>query len=210
MPPTHVFQSLPYGEFLRVRRNYSTLSSFNHFSDIILEAFIRWGYDRYSLLTAQEQARDVDRSSLLEPKANLHVSHRTDTSNLNSPTDQFFFILDHHQKKNPPVSQTKLDHPRDVKHYQWPISIGSNLWSQKKSTTTWFTGTFQYTTKTHLWQKGQIQKCLLHSTLQILCQHWHLRADQIEKTRTRFPHQNPGLLPWAIYNTQLEIPTICM
>ena len=32
--PTLVFQSLPYGEFLRVRRNCSTLSSFNHFSDI--------------------------------------------------------------------------------------------------------------------------------------------------------------------------------
>ena len=38
--PTHVFQSLPYGEFLRVRRNCSTLSSFNHFSDIILEAIL--------------------------------------------------------------------------------------------------------------------------------------------------------------------------
>ena len=89
--PIIVFQSLPYGEFLRVCRNCSKRSSFNHFSDIILEAFIRQGYERDFLLRAQEQARDVDRSSMLEPYANLQVSHRTDTSNLNSPSE-------HHKK----------------------------------------------------------------------------------------------------------------
>ena len=61
--------------------------------------------------------------------------------------------------------------------YQSDLTCGA----RKKSTTTWLPGTFQYTTKTHLGQKGRIQKCLPHSTLQILCQHRHLRADQIEK-----------------------------
>ena len=102
--PTHVFQALPYGEFLRVRRNCSTISSFNRFSDIILEAFVQRGYDRVSLLRAQEQARSVERHSLLEPYANLQVSHRTDADNLNGPPDQFFFILEHH-RSNPKIHQ---------------------------------------------------------------------------------------------------------
>ena len=44
--PTHIFQALPYGEFLRVCRNCSTFGSFDHFTEIILEAFILRGYNR--------------------------------------------------------------------------------------------------------------------------------------------------------------------
>ena len=102
--PTHVFQALPYGEFLRVCRNCSTLDSFDHFSDIILEAFIQRGYDRASLLRAQAQARGVDRPSLLAHYADLQTSQRTDNDNSNCTSDQFFFILEHHLK-NPKIHQ---------------------------------------------------------------------------------------------------------
>ena len=102
--PTHVFQALPYGEFLRVRRNCSTLDSFDHFSDIILEAFIQRGYERASLLRAQAQARGVDRPSLLAHYADLQTSQRTDNDYPNNTSDQFFFILEHHQK-NPKIHQ---------------------------------------------------------------------------------------------------------
>ena len=102
--PTHVFQALPYREFLRVRKNCSTLDSFDHFSDIILEAFTQRGNDSASLLRAQSQARGVDRPSLLAHYANLEASHRTDSNNLSYTSDQFFFVLEHHPK-NPKIHQ---------------------------------------------------------------------------------------------------------
>ena len=55
--PTHVFQSLPHGEFLRVCRNCTHLNTFNHNAEIIFQAFIKQGYDRASLIRAQYQAR---------------------------------------------------------------------------------------------------------------------------------------------------------
>ena len=124
--PTIVFQSLPYGEFLRVCRNCSIPSSFNPFSNVILEAFIPRGCDRVSLLRAQEQVCSIERSSLLDSYANPHVSHRTDT-NLNSPSDQFFFTLYTINTPNPPVSQTKLEHLGHVAHHRWLISTRTNL-----------------------------------------------------------------------------------
>ena len=124
--PTHIFQALPYGEFIRVRRKCSTLSSFDHFSDIILEAFIRQGYNRDSLLRAREQARGTDRSSLLESYANLQVPHGTDANDLNSHPDQFFFILEHHKENN------KIRH---LLRQNWPIlgtsDITSDLYQSK-------------------------------------------------------------------------------
>ena len=97
--PPHVFTSLPFGEFLRVKRNCSTLESFDHFSEIILEAFIHHGYDRASLDRARQQARIKDRSSLLETYANLQASNETDPD---SSTKNFYLILQHH------VENTKI------------------------------------------------------------------------------------------------------
>ena len=73
--PPHVFQSLSYGEFLRVRRNCSNLEFFDRFPETLLEAFIQRGYDRAFLNIAREQARAIDRPSLLDSYANLQASN---------------------------------------------------------------------------------------------------------------------------------------
>ena len=66
--PAHVFKSLPYGEFLRARRNCSQLESFDRFSSILKEAFINRGYDSDELDLALTKARNLDRKTLLKPK----------------------------------------------------------------------------------------------------------------------------------------------
>ena len=118
--PTHVFSSLPYGEFLRVRRNCSTLESFDHFSEIILEAFIHRGYDRASLDRARQQARTKDRSSLLETYANLQASNETDPEIADSSTKNFYLILQHH------VENTKI---KQLLRKNWTILGSSDLTS---------------------------------------------------------------------------------
>ena len=125
--PTHVFQSLPYGEFLRVCRNCSTLSSFNHFSNIILEAFIQRGCDRVSLLRAQEHVGSIDRSSLLDSHANPQDSHRT---NRHKPEQSFWSIFLHplhHKNLHSPVSHMELNHLGHARYHRWPLSIQTNL-----------------------------------------------------------------------------------
>ena len=98
--PSHVFQSLPYGEFLRVRRNCSNLESFDRFSETILEAFILWGYNRASLNRARDQARAIDRHTLLDSYANLQASSHTDANTSNTSSQDFYLILQHHDDNN--------------------------------------------------------------------------------------------------------------
>ena len=50
--PIHVFLSLPYGEFLRTRRNSTDNSSYDHSAKIILDAFVDRGYDAATLTLA--------------------------------------------------------------------------------------------------------------------------------------------------------------
>ena len=118
--PSHVFNSLPYGEFLRVRRNCSTRQSFEHFSEIILEAFIHRGYDRASLDGARQQARTIDRSSLLETYANLQASNGTDQESADTSTKDFYLILQHH------VENTKI---KQLLKRNWTILGTSDLTS---------------------------------------------------------------------------------
>ena len=98
--PSQVFQSLPYGEFLRVRRNCSNLESFDRFSETILEAFILRGYNRASLNRAHDQARAIDRHTLLDSYANLQASSHTDANTSNTSSQDFYFILQHHEENN--------------------------------------------------------------------------------------------------------------
>jgi len=72
--PFHIFLSLPYGEFIRVRRNCSDLASYDKFAEIILDAFLRRGYDRDSLSRARNQARSLSRNQLLATYDNLHTN----------------------------------------------------------------------------------------------------------------------------------------
>ena len=83
--PTHVFKSLPYGEFLRVRRNCTHLDSFDHFAEILLQAFVDRGYDRASLIRARDQARSKNRSTLLASYANPQVQNTSNANTSNSP-----------------------------------------------------------------------------------------------------------------------------
>ena len=96
--PPHVFQSLPYGEFLWIRRNCSNLESFDRFSETIPEAFIQRGYERATLNRAREQARAIDRPTLLDSYANLQASSRTDANTSNTSSQDFYLILLHHDE----------------------------------------------------------------------------------------------------------------
>ena len=105
--PTHVFQSLPYGEFLRVRRNCTHLDTFDHYAEVLLQAFIKRGYDRASLIRARDQARSKDRTSLLAPYANLQTQDTTTQDLSYSSREEFFLILEHHgeNQKNLPTHE---------------------------------------------------------------------------------------------------------
>ena len=63
--PKHVFSSLAYGEFIRVRRNCSNLETFDTHSETILNAFLKRGYERELLDKARAEARSKSRSDLL-------------------------------------------------------------------------------------------------------------------------------------------------
>ena len=66
--PSHVFKSLPYGEFLRTRRNCSKLDAFDRYASVLKEAFLKRGYNPDELNLAMAKARALDRTSLLQPK----------------------------------------------------------------------------------------------------------------------------------------------
>ena len=63
--PRHVFTSLPYGEFLRVRRNCSDNASFDLYAARLKQAFCNRGYDPQEIQTALDKARTQDRTQLL-------------------------------------------------------------------------------------------------------------------------------------------------
>ena len=64
--PKHMFTSLPYGEFLRTRRNCSTLESFDKHAKNMYQAFIKRGYQPALLDLALTKARSKTREQLLE------------------------------------------------------------------------------------------------------------------------------------------------
>ena len=79
----HVFTSLPYGEFLRVRRNCSEDSTFDQYADRLKQAFCTRGYDPQEIQTALDKARPQDRTQLLSkgiPTDNYPLVSDEDTS----------------------------------------------------------------------------------------------------------------------------------
>ena len=118
--PLHVFKSLPYGEFLRTRRNCSTLESFDRFAIIIKEAFLKRGYNADELDHAITKARSLDRKSLLKPKDEASPHNNTQQSD-----DPAFpqsrdcrIILNHH-----PDSANYME----ILNKNWSILGTSNL-----------------------------------------------------------------------------------
>jgi len=108
--PIHVFLSLPYGEFLRTRRNCSDDSSYDESAKIILDAFVKRGYDTTSLTKAMLKARDTPRSYFLNRYNTVHS-----TQSRSSDPDisrKFYLILQHHDKSI---------HIRDIIRKNWGL-----------------------------------------------------------------------------------------
>ena len=64
--PNHTFTSLPYGEFVRARRNCSTAEAYEIFSQKIKSAFLTRGYDASLLETARLRASSLSRDLLFD------------------------------------------------------------------------------------------------------------------------------------------------
>ena len=72
-PPKYVFASLAYGEFIRVRRNCSSLETYDKHSDTIFNAFLRRGYECEMLEEAKSKARSKLWSDLLSTYKTMTV-----------------------------------------------------------------------------------------------------------------------------------------
>lgn len=66
--PPSMKKSLPYSQFLRMRRICSTADDFESQAKIIYERFLSKGYDRENLDSCLDRARNMERESLLEKK----------------------------------------------------------------------------------------------------------------------------------------------
>ena len=116
--PRHVFTSLPYGEFLRVRRNCSEDSTFDQYADRLKQAFCTRGYDPQEIQTALDKARAQDRTQLLSkgiPTDNSPLVSDEDTSDEVKPatvTRPSVLVLTHH-----PENQVF----RTILNYHWDL-----------------------------------------------------------------------------------------
>ena len=104
--PRHIFNSLPYGEFLRTRRNCSDLTSFEVHAKTIHEAFLKRGYEKTLLDSALEKARQKDRSTLLEKYNDPDWLNQAFLTTQNQPTQTtetstFYFITKYHDAVKP-------------------------------------------------------------------------------------------------------------
>ena len=63
--PRRVFDALPYGEFVRTRRNCSTIESYDSHSYRLLQAFLERGYNPGQLEKARSKARQLSRQDIL-------------------------------------------------------------------------------------------------------------------------------------------------
>ena len=210
--PPHVFQSLPYGEFLR--RNCSNLESFDCSSETILKAFIKRGYDRASLNRAREQARAIDRPTLLDSYANLQASSRTDANTSNTSSQDFYLIIQHHDentqikqllRKNWSIPGTS-DPIQSL--YKSRLICGASRNRRLRDILVWSSLPLN-----PFWENWLITEYLHDPLLQILPQSWYLRANQIIYPEQEFSCETLSLLqkpqPSVLPNLQRLWPTIC-
>ena len=99
--PRQVFTSLPYGEFLRVRRNCSDNASFDLYAARLKQAFCNRGYDPQEFQTALDKARNQDRTQLLSkglPTDILPLVSEEETNDEAEPSTPgpSFLVLTHH------------------------------------------------------------------------------------------------------------------
>ena len=100
--PRHVFESLPYGEFLRVRRNCSEEATFDSYALRIKQAFITRGYDETVLQTDLEKAKLQDRNELIsndrssEPTPVPSTSSQANNEVTPAVVKPAFLVMTHH------------------------------------------------------------------------------------------------------------------
>ncbi|XP_071984186.1 uncharacterized protein [Engystomops pustulosus] len=66
--PHHLKNGIPTGQFIRVRRNCSTLGDFRRNAGDLTQRFRDRGYPKKSISRAFQRARDSQRENLLQPK----------------------------------------------------------------------------------------------------------------------------------------------
>lgn len=100
--PRHTFTSLPYGEFLRTRRNCSNLTSFDIHAKLIYTAFQKRGYETDLLDQALNKARAKDRDSLFIKYTNPDLLNQAFLDTQTEPTQPqqstFYFITKYHDE----------------------------------------------------------------------------------------------------------------
>ena len=101
--PKHIFNSLPYGEFLRTRRNCSSLASFDKHAHTMYQAFTKRGYQTSLLDEALVKARAKPREQLLEKYKQPQLLNQAFTQLPQVPPDleKFFFTTKYHDGLNP-------------------------------------------------------------------------------------------------------------
>ena len=92
--PRSTFSSLPYGEFVRIKRNCSKPEIYEIFSQKIKQAFINRGYKPAAVEEARLKAATLNRQDMLKTYRNL--SH-TDTNDvIHPPRDNIHFVSTFH------------------------------------------------------------------------------------------------------------------
>jgi hypothetical protein len=101
--PKHIFRSLPYGEFLRTRRNCSSIESFDKHAKIMFQAFAKRGYQQNILDEALAKARAKPREQLLEKYKQTQFLNQafTQLPYLQPDEEKFFFITKYHDGIHP-------------------------------------------------------------------------------------------------------------
>ena len=87
--PRRVFDALPYGEFVRTRRNCSTIESYDSHSYRLLQAFVERGYKPDQLEKARSKARQLSRQDILNKYAQPVPTQVTEPL----PSDQFYLTV---------------------------------------------------------------------------------------------------------------------
>ena len=101
--PKHIFNSLPYGEFLRIRRNCSDLESFDKHAKNMFLAFQKRGYEHKILKEAHDKARLKNRDLMLSKYESTNTLNEAFLQTQTQPTidTPIFFITKYHESIKP-------------------------------------------------------------------------------------------------------------
>lgn len=81
--PTSLVKSIPYGQYLRLKRNCSWQKEFQFKANKLKERLIAHGYSKKILKKAYQKANDRDRKGLVLQTARFGSDEKTGTTNYN-------------------------------------------------------------------------------------------------------------------------------